>query len=70
MKNADWADWATAKSRGCKFYVGWMWGGWKRRMAWMSVCLARNPGCVNEGKSSLLQLPDVVFYSGLQRGEC
>lgn len=35
----------------------------------MDVCLARKPGCLNEGKSSLLQLPNMVFSSGLQSGE-
>lgn len=39
MKNADWADWATAKSRGCKFYVGWMWGGLEEADG-MDVCLS------------------------------
>lgn len=27
MKIADWADWATAKTRGGKFYVSWAWAG-------------------------------------------
>lgn len=70
MKNADWADWAAAKSRGSESNVSWVWGGWKRRMAWMGcACLARKPGCLIEGKSSLFRLPNMAFSSGLQAGE-